>query len=524
MVSGSARRLLLLLASLLSLSLSMGIAQATELEKWLVMPGEVISLHADIEAECQLCHEPLSAGQQGELCVDCHTEIGSDIDNAGGFHGRIPEQTQLECADCHTEHEGRDAMVVQLDEATFDHSLTDFILRDGHVGVPCADCHEPDVPRRQAVSACVGCHLDDDIHRGQRGEDCADCHNENDWSEVLFDHASTPFPLTGGHAEVGCDSCHLSPELSDVGKTCVACHRSDDVHKGQNGADCASCHVTENWSSATFDHFVVSGFRLSGGHDNLTCAACHSAPDHSDLSDASCQSCHSGDDIHEGRFGSDCASCHTVSRWSPKQFDHNAETGFALPQGHEDLSCASCHSGNLTDPISQDCGTCHQDDDPHRGQLGASCESCHVSDSWTAQTWFDHDLASFPLIGEHAELECASCHETAAFHDAGSACISCHVGDDPHQLSLGESCDDCHNPASWQNWLFEHETATGFALTGAHTLTGCNDCHTQAMTPAEPLSNECNSCHRRDDVHNGRFGKNCDVCHTTDSFSQLGAP
>ena len=522
MVSGSVFRLLLLLVSMVLLAMRAPTVQATELEKWLVMPGDVIAVHADFEADCQVCHEPLAAGQQGELCIDCHTEIGTDLRNSGGFHGRLPQQTQLACADCHTEHEGRDARVVQLEESTFDHSLTDFILRDGHLDVACANCHEPDVPHREAPSACVSCHLDDDVHRGARGESCADCHNESDWDDVLFDHSTTAFPLTGGHAISSCDTCHLSPVLANVGKTCVACHSSDDVHNGQNGTDCASCHVTENWSSATFDHFVVSGFRLFGGHDNLTCTACHSAADHSDLSNSSCQSCHSGDDVHEGRFGTDCASCHTESRWTPKRFDHSIATEFTLPQGHEDLSCSACHTGQLTDPIPQDCGTCHENDDPHEGQLGASCESCHLSDSWTAQTWFDHDLASFPLIGEHAGLECVDCHETAAFHNAGSECISCHVEDDPHQQGLGESCDDCHNPSSWQSWLFEHESATGFALTGAHAVTSCTDCHLPSMAPNDSLSSECNSCHGRDDVHSGRFGNNCDVCHTTDSFLQLG--
>jgi len=522
MVSPNVCRLLLLLVSVVLLSMSMQSVEATELEKWLVMPGDVIALHADIEAECQLCHEPLAEGQQGELCIDCHTEIGDDIQKGGGFHGRLPGETQLACADCHTEHEGRDASVVQLEESTFDHSLTDFILRGGHLAVACANCHEPEVAHREAPSVCISCHLDDDVHDGLRGESCADCHTENNWSEVLFDHSTTSFALTGGHAISSCDTCHLSPVLADVGKTCVACHANDDIHKGQNGSDCASCHVTENWSSATFDHFVVSGFRLFGGHDNLTCAACHNAPDHNDLGGSSCQSCHRGDDVHEGRFGTDCASCHSVKRWTPQKFDHRAETGFALPQGHEELACTDCHTGQLTDQTPQDCGTCHQDDDPHQGQLGAVCESCHLPASWVAQTWFDHDLASFPLIGKHAEIECVDCHETAAFHNAGSDCVSCHVDDDPHNLSLGEACEDCHNPGSWQNWLFEHEAVTGFALTGAHAVTSCNDCHLQPNPANEPLSRGCNGCHRRDDVHNGRFGKNCDVCHTTNSFLQLG--
>jgi hypothetical protein len=31
--------------------------------------------------------------------------------------------------------------------------------------------------------------------------------------------------------------------------TCVSCHRSDDVHRGQFGADCVECHTTESFDA-----------------------------------------------------------------------------------------------------------------------------------------------------------------------------------------------------------------------------------------------------------------------------------
>ena len=46
--------------SLFLLFLKMSVAQANEVEKWLLMPGEVVTSHSDFEADCGLCHSPLS--------------------------------------------------------------------------------------------------------------------------------------------------------------------------------------------------------------------------------------------------------------------------------------------------------------------------------------------------------------------------------------------------------------------------------------------------------------------------------
>lgn len=60
----------------------------------------------------------------------------------------------------------------------------------------------------------------------------------------------TGFALTGKHVAVDCASCHQKPlreARSDTPRTCVACHRKDDVHRGRR-PDCARCHTTNRWS------------------------------------------------------------------------------------------------------------------------------------------------------------------------------------------------------------------------------------------------------------------------------------
>lgn len=510
------------LCFVLSLALAAPTAlRASEIEKWLVMPGPVIAGHEKYEAECDACHARGSDAPQGLLCIECHTEVGDDIGGERGLHGRLTEAEPLECATCHTDHEGRDVNIVELDEASFDHRLTDFVLHAKHVDVACSECHQDGKPRRRAPGECVACHLDDDVHKGQMGRNCGTCHSAAGWHDADFDHATTGFALTGAHGNTECGACHVSEVFAEVGRTCVSCHASDDVHKGNNGEQCADCHTTADWKRTTFDHLAVSGFALRGGHSDLDCASCHRSHRFDDLGNSTCSTCHAGDDAHDGRFGSACGSCHNVSDWRSVAFDHAAETGFPLPPDHGELPCTACHSASLTAPVPTSCGGCHVGDDPHQGQLGDRCASCHVTWHWTAQVWFDHDITRFPLVGLHADVPCDSCHETAAFHDADAECAVCHAGDDVHEGGLGDECSDCHNPSDWHAWLFDHDTQTGFSLTGAHEELACRACHSGDGRRTASLQSDCSACHRRDDPHSGRFGNNCQACHNTRSFSQI---
>ena len=494
---------------------------ASELEKWLIMPGDVTSAHAQIEADCGLCHSPLSDVSQVELCIDCHTEIGNDVELGLGLHGELAKTGNVECSDCHTDHEGRDMRITALDESTFDHSMTDFDLHGLHLGVACIDCHADGTSYRDAPSECASCHNDDDVHGQGLDIECGACHIAGGWQFARFEHTTTGFPLAGAHRALTCDACHATKDFSGAGNQCIDCHREDDVHGGRNGSQCAECHNDRAWDRVAFDHLSFTGFGLIGGHAGLECADCHRLPDHSGLGGSTCQSCHAGDDVHQGRFGLMCGSCHEVSDWGRARFDHARQAGFTLPAGHDALSCDSCHAGKLTDPVPADCAGCHQDDDPHLGQLGNDCESCHVASNWVAQLWFDHDLTSFPLLGAHSDVVCASCHETAAFHDAETDCASCHSDQDPHKGSLGDDCGSCHNASGWPSWTFDHSTLTTFPLTGMHAGLDCSSCHVDETQSPGDLSADCNACHRRDDPHNGRFGNNCENCHSTSTFLRV---
>jgi len=488
---------------------------AASLEQ-LVMPGPVIEGHAEFETECGKCHASFARGAQDGLCLDCHDAVAADVTNKKGFHGKqLSAHPQL-CQNCHAEHQGRAADVVTLNVELFDHAVTDFPLDGGHIGQPCISCHEADVLPRDASSRCIDCHEDDQPHRGRLGDDCAGCHSTAGWTNVEFDHSSTDFALTGAHRDTTCMQCHVGQTWENLASKCVSCHAVDDQHRGTRGKDCGNCHVTSSWKVESFDHFAKTGFRLRGAHASIACEACHLQDMARPKPPDSCIGCHSFDDVHGGRHGRDCVKCHSVDDWKTTRFDHLAETGFELKGAHVDLTCAVCHVGALEDPLEKTCDTCHAEDDAHDGTQ-PHCERCHDERSWH-DVRFNHDFTSFPLIGQHRTAACEDCHSGTVFNDVPEACLDCHTGDDYHHGKFGAACADCHNPNGWNRWVFDHDTQTGFPLTGAHRKLECDACHTPDSVEPGELQTLCIACHRKDDAHEGRFGGDCGRCHTTESF------
>lgn len=498
-------------------------AQLQSFER-LVMPGPVIAGHAEYEGQCASCHVRFERQQQRDLCLDCHTEIAEDLRTSTGFHSLSIEARDGPCATCHADHEGRDADIVGLDEATFDHGLTDFPLRDSHAEALCEDCHAVDALFHDAATECVACHRDDDQHMGNLGEACADCHAETTWSDAHYDHElESGYALTGAHADLTCVSCHEGEVYVETPDQCVDCHRDDDTHLGTNGPECRDCHTTTDWAETLFDHFARTSFALTGGHSGLMCESCHTGNKFEQTLDTECVACHRDDDAHDGINGAECATCHRATEWLDVSFDHARDAEFPLNGAHAALECMACHFEPVAVSLPEtECVGCHLEDDPHATQLGNDCGSCHAELTWTEDVRFDHDLTIFPLLGRHAEIVCEDCHATRAFHDAAEQCIECHEDDDVHTARLGSDCALCHTPLDWVLWRFDHDAQTDFALDGAHAGLDCHACHRTPVAEARiSLPGTCISCHRSDDAHRGQFGDDCEECHTTESFDVL---
>lgn len=179
---------------------------------------------------------------------------------------------------------------------------------------------------------------------------------------------------------------------------------------------------------------------------------------------------------------------------------------------------------------------------PHGDALKIDCAACHSPVSWeipnswwlqdtlikpgdegvkeTAAQRFSHAQTAFSLTGQHAFVDCRSCHKTLIFNDAESDCITCHT--DPHQMSVGADCARCHDT---ENWLVDEITdlhvESGFPLLGVHAAISCDECHvSETRLRFDRLGNECIDCHLNDyeattspgHVESG-FSTDCIACH-----------
>lgn len=186
------------------------------------------------ELDCHACHaSAVKTEELGKDCVSCHA---ADNPHAASLSTR--------CDSCHGNRKWRS-------DIQFDHDLTDWPLLGLHAVVGCAQCHASKA-FKDAPTNCVDCHAQDDVHKGGLGKECANCHSPNGWNLWEFDHGrQTGFSLTGEHARLKCADCHRQPAADvKLPSDCGSCHRKDDIHLGQFGAQCQRCHTTLSFKGA----------------------------------------------------------------------------------------------------------------------------------------------------------------------------------------------------------------------------------------------------------------------------------
>jgi hypothetical protein len=511
---------MLILTLLSSLTPSAVSADTSDLKSLILMPGPLTQAHAEEEKNCNACHGKFNKSAQDALCLDCHKPVAKDIKGHTGYHGQAPSVANASCKSCHKDHEGRDFNIVPLNKDTFNHQYTDFALEGKHLTLNCGSCHQQNTLFREAPKQCYSCHKEQDPHRESLGKDCGDCHQAQSWQKrKKFDHSTTAFPLLGQHQQLTCSSCHAGEQYTFDDNSCVSCHRIKDVHLGNYGQSCDRCHSEKDWKSLKFDHSAETDFPLKGAHQQQPCQACHfnGLVDNAPTSD--CIGCHRSNDIHAGRYGEKCGSCHNSNQWRQSRFNHSSETTWPLTGEHQQLSCLQCHRGSLEDKLSTDCQSCHAGDNVHHSTELIACATCHQTENWNHTPGFDHELTALPLEGMHAISACQSCHTDLEFHQAKSECFACHQEEDVHKKSMGQQCAQCHSPNGWAFWHFDHDLSTEFQLTGAHKNLSCDSCH--SGTRPQGVAGTCAGCHAAEDRHRGNFGVNCGRCHTSDSFGDV---
>ncbi len=422
-----------------------------------------------------------------------------------------------------------------------DISLKQRILMPGEVihghaefEADCDKCHssfeKDDLPK-----LCLDCHdeirSDRNSKTGFHGQGplssnkaCNTCHPDHlgrdaDIIEIqidAFSHDWTRFPLEGNHEFLECTNCHAKgTKYREAEPVCYSCHEDTDHHKGALGEDCAQCHTVEGWQKREpFDHSTTD-FALKGEHKGAACIGCHIGQVY-EFDNQNCVSCHKAADVHAGKNGEKCESCHSEQGWDKRVFDHSS-TDFILRFQHKNIPCRACHeNGVVEEDTSMQCGSCHATDDIHRGRNGLECGSCHVQEKW-AKVSFNHNVdTGFPLSGEHRGVVCSQCHAGALTDPMPKDCISCHRSEDPHKNPSMAICETCHSPVGWGVISQFNHHFTEFPLVGMHQVVPCETCHVGNQFVG--TASECVDCHLKDDHHKGSLGQRCQDCHSPNGF------
>ena len=383
----------------------------------------------------------------------------------------------------------------------------------------CLDCHDHK-NIKQDIKSKKGYHgripnIDNRL--------CKTCHREHIgrnasitfFDKQTFDHNATDFKLRDSHLGVLCSKCHApNKKHSEAPQKCYDCHKKQDPHNGKLGRQCNSCHIEITWQDFKFDHSQTK-FKLNGRHKGVLCRDCHPRERYQGTPQT-CYACHGNNDVHQGKFGKKCKSCHSVNGWINQQFNHDKDTKFKLTEKHKLVTCQQCHKKDpYKNKTPKDCYSCHKFEDEHKGLFGKKCQDCHSTKAWQKQS-FDHSKTDFSLLGKHKEVTCKECHPNRLDEKVSVKCFDCHKHQDPHEGQQGKKCNDCHNPADWiAKVQFDHNI-TRFPLLGGHATLSCEECH--ASSNFKDAKIKCDACHKQDDYHKQSLGNQCQMCHISNDW------
>ncbi len=180
-------------------------------------------------------------------------------------------------------------------------------------------------------------------------------------NKTAWQRMASPGALSEPHTflEHDCAACHTAVKGVEA-KKCIVCHADNTTLLQRQPsafhadiAECAACHLEHQGRvsrTTQMDHIALARIGLRTIQDTADpfdqerdalvawVEANGAAPVgpllQREESLLKCATCHQTRDRHLGLFGSDCAQCHTTSKWTLPEFSHPSAGS---------QSCAQCH-------------------------------------------------------------------------------------------------------------------------------------------------------------------------------------
>lgn len=298
-----------------------------------------------------------------------------------------------------------------------------------------------------------------------------------------FNHMTTGFLLSGGHAVAACETCHIGGVFKGTPRACDGCHavgkRIIATPKTNShivtDAPCESCHFnTATWLGARYNHGTAQVGK--------------------------CETCHNGR-IASGRpanhlSGStvkrvnSCDSCHRTSAWLIAGYWNHTAENVAGKAGCNDAACHSATGDANTKTVTSN--PKHLPYPTIGGATFASCQSCHLSYSSFAVVKYNHPSGLACDLCHNSTYNLGAVRGMPANHIpiSGAACTSCHTANYSwagmnHSVVSGIACYTCHgsntayggNSQETARWPNFHESsknpsATDCSASGCHRPAG----------------------------------------------------
>ncbi len=472
------------LAGSLLLLCCLGLAQAATLPVSAAPPITVAFDHLTTGFELDGVHRDLA-------CESCHVNAM--------FKG-----TPRDCGTCHSPNTVYNAVakprmhIASSNNCSACHNTIAFrpALHFSHTDVlaACATCHNGSTAQGEGPT------------HPATSQACEACHTTLSWAPPkAVDHKQIPLAVAGF-----CIICHNGTQAAGKPKTHIT-----------TSLECGDCHLTNTWASATFNHTGIT---------------------------TGCVSCHDGVKAVGKQGGhmpttNSCESCHTTGlgtvtpSWAPALFIHTQMTV---------ATCQTCHSGTVkvTTGFVSGQPTNHVPPIPSK----VDCSVCH-GNTPTAETW---DVIAVGIPALHSGLNvnnCLMCHAGQTFAGVPkpytpmatsgiSPTNSVPLSPQHIPVLAGTDCSACHSAAY---------LAGGFgpatAMSGpkhAFVTTACNTCHEAGrsfytgggtplqLRPANHSSpemaapNDCSGCHQTTDWNSTQLpaghmpnpgNQACATCH-----------